>query len=58
VAESLAILGQMKLSGHVDPDLFDVFVRERVWIDYARKFLEPAQIDEVDLHRIPGYPVT
>ena len=58
VAESLAILGQMKLSGHVDPDLFDVFVRERVWIDYARKFLESAQIDEVDLHRIPGYPVT
>jgi len=58
VAESLAILGQMKLSGHVDPDLFDVFVRERVWIDYARKFLEPAQIDEVDLQRIPGYPAT
>jgi HD-GYP domain-containing protein (c-di-GMP phosphodiesterase class II) len=58
VAESLAILGQMKLSGHVDPDLFDVFVRERVWVDYARKFLEPAQIDEVDLQRIPGYPVT
>jgi len=56
VAESLAILGQMKLSGHVDPDLFDVFVRERVWIDYARKFLDPAQIDEVDLERIPGYP--
>jgi len=56
VAESLAILGQMKLSGHVDPDLFDVFVRERVWIDYARKFLDPAQIDDVDLERIPGYP--
>ena len=56
VAESLAILGQMKLSGHVDPDLFDVFMRERVWIDYARKFLDPAQIDEVDLERIPGYP--
>ena len=56
VAESLAILGQMKVSGHVDPDLFDVFMRERVWIDYARKFLDPAQIDEVDLERIPGYP--
>jgi HD-GYP domain-containing protein (c-di-GMP phosphodiesterase class II) len=54
VAESLAILGQMKLSGHVDPDLFDVFLRERVWLDYARKFLAPAQIDEVDLARIPG----
>ena len=58
VAESLAILGQMKLSGHVDPDLFDVFVRERVWIDYARKFLDPAQIDAVDLQQIPGSPAT
>jgi len=56
VAESLAILGQMNLSGHVDPYLFEVFVRERVWVDYARKFLDPAQIDEVDLERIPGYP--
>jgi HD-GYP domain-containing protein (c-di-GMP phosphodiesterase class II) len=56
VAESLAILGQMKLSGHVDPDLFDVFLRERVWLDYARKFLSPEQIDEVDLARVPGSP--
>ncbi len=56
VAESLAILGQMKLSSHVDPDLFDVFLRERVWLDYARKFLSPEQIDEVDLARVPGSP--
>ena len=55
IAESLAILGQMRVSGHVDPDLFDLFVRERVWVDYARKFLDPAQIEEVDLKRIPGY---
>jgi HD-GYP domain-containing protein (c-di-GMP phosphodiesterase class II) len=56
VSEALTILGQMKLSGHVDPDLFDVFVRERVWAEYARKFLDPAQIDEVDLANIPGHP--
>ena len=55
VSEALTMLGEMKLSGHVDPDLFDVFVRERVWEDYAREFLEPAQIDEVDPARIPGY---
>ena len=54
VAESLSILGQMKLAGHVDPDLFDVFLRERVWLDYARKFLDPAQIDEVDLNHVQG----
>ena len=56
VSEALAILGEMKLSGHVDPDLFDVFLRERVWADYAKKFLDPAQIDEVDPSGIPGHP--
>jgi HD domain len=54
VAESLAILGQMKESGHVDPDLFDVFLRERVWLEYARKFLAPGQIDDVDLAGLPA----
>ena len=29
LSESLAILGKMKLNGHVDPDLFDIFVREQ-----------------------------
>ncbi len=58
VAESLAILGQMKRSGHVDPDLFDVFLRERVWLDYARKFLDPAQIGEVDPAPAAGNPAT
>jgi len=48
IAESLAILERMKLSGHVDPDLFDLFVRERVYSDYARKFLDPAQLGDVD----------
>jgi HD-GYP domain-containing protein (c-di-GMP phosphodiesterase class II) len=55
VSEAIAILGEMKLSGHVDPDLFDVFVRERVWEAYARTFLDPAQIDDVDPARIPGF---
>lgn len=58
IAESLAILGQMKVSGHVDPDLFDLFLRERIWFDYAQKFLDPVQIDEVDLARVPGSAVT
>ena len=56
MTESLAILGQMKLAGHVDPDLFDVFLREGVWLDYARRFLAPEQIDAVDRSRIPGDP--
>ena len=55
LSESLEILGRMKLGGHVDPDLFDIFVRDRVYLRYAREFLDPEQIDEVDESRIPGY---
>jgi HD-GYP domain-containing protein (c-di-GMP phosphodiesterase class II) len=55
LSESLAILGRMRLNGHVDPDLFDVFVRRKVYLAYAAKFLDPAQIDAVDEHAIPGY---
>lgn len=55
LSESLFILGKLKLSGHIDPDLFDIFVREKVYLSYAQQFLDPAQIDAVDESRIPGY---
>ena len=55
LSESLFILGNFKLSGHIDPDLFDVFIREEIYLDYARKFLSPEQIDEVDVSKIPGF---
>jgi len=55
LTEALEILGKFKLGGHIDPDLFDVFVREKVYLDYAQQFLDPEQIDEVDPAKIPGY---
>ena len=55
LTESLTILGKFKLGGHIDPDLFDVFVREKVYLSYAQQFLDPEQIDEVDVSKIPGY---
>ncbi len=55
LTEALTILGRMKEDRHVDPDLFDVFIRRKVYLDYAKRFLEPYQIDEVDESRIPGY---
>ena len=54
LTESLTILGRMKLEHHVDPDLFDVFLRERVYLEYARRFLPPEQIDRIDWAKIPG----
>lgn len=55
LAEAVTILGRMTLKGHIDPDLFDVFVREKVYLQYAIEYMEPAQIDEVDEAAIPGY---
>jgi len=55
LSESLEILGKMKLGAHVDPDLFDVFIWEKVYEEYAQKFLDPKQVDEVDVTKIPGY---
>ena len=45
----------MKEDNHVDPDLFDVFIRERVYQSYADMFLDPEQIDAIDETAIPGY---
>ncbi len=45
----------MRLNGHVDPDLFDIFVRNRVYERYAREFMSPELIDAVDVTQIPGY---
>jgi HD-GYP domain-containing protein (c-di-GMP phosphodiesterase class II) len=55
LSESLEILGKFRQNGHIDPDLFDVFVRRRVYQRYAEMFLDPEQIDAVDESQIPGY---
>lgn len=55
LTESLEILGKFKENGHIDPDLFDVFVREKVYLEYAHRFLAAEQINEVDETNIPGY---
>ena len=55
LSESLEILGRMKQNQHIDPDLFDIFVRKKVYQRYAEMFLDGEQIDDVDESRIPGF---
>ncbi|MBF8272285.1 MAG: metal dependent phosphohydrolase [Magnetococcales bacterium] len=55
LSETLKILGFMKKDQHVDPDLFKVFIDEKVYMEYAQAYLEPKQIDEVSPNKIPGY---
>ncbi|MDQ6960860.1 MAG: HD domain-containing phosphohydrolase, partial [Mariprofundaceae bacterium] len=58
LSETLKILGFMKLSHHIDPDLFDVFINEKLYLDYARQFMAPELIDIEEPNEIPGYPFT
>ena len=55
LSESLSILGKFKLGGHIDPDLFDVFMWQKVYLTYAEKCMDKHQIDDVDLAQVPGY---
>ncbi|MEF8793664.1 MAG: HD domain-containing phosphohydrolase [Thiohalorhabdus sp.] len=55
LSEALTIMGRMCQDNHFDADVFDLFIRQRVYLDYARRFLKPEQIDEVDEPSIPGY---
>jgi len=55
LSECLSILGKMSIDKHIDHEIFEVFVREKVYLQYARAFLTAEQIDEVDHSKIPGY---
>jgi HD-GYP domain-containing protein (c-di-GMP phosphodiesterase class II) len=55
LSESLKILGFLKKEGHIDPDTFNLFVEEKLYLDYAKEHLKPEQIDEVIHANIPGY---
>ncbi|MBO9536795.1 HD family phosphohydrolase [Herbaspirillum sp.] len=53
--EAVEILAGFRARDHIDPDLFDIFIRSKVYQQYADKFMHPSQIDEVDLSKIPGH---
>ncbi|MET3131651.1 HD-GYP domain-containing protein (c-di-GMP phosphodiesterase class II) [Oxalobacteraceae bacterium GrIS 1.11] len=55
LSESLRILGNFSLNGHIDPDLFDIFIRSKVYLAFARKNMDERQIDAIDEADIPGY---
>jgi HD-GYP domain-containing protein (c-di-GMP phosphodiesterase class II) len=55
LSEVLNILGHMVRDHQIDPDLFDIFIRDGIWLDYARQYLQPEQIDAVNVSQIPGY---
>ncbi len=55
LSQAMNILGDMKVNGHIDPDLFDLFVSEGIYKRYAEEFLDPSRIDQIDFDSLPGY---
>lgn len=53
ISEALGIMAGFSRNGHVDPDLFEVFVRQKVYLRYAQQYLEPTQIDTVPGDALP-----
>ncbi len=48
LSESLRIMSVMVKHQHIDPDLFQLFVRSGVYRQYAERYLRPEQLDSVD----------
>jgi HD-GYP domain-containing protein (c-di-GMP phosphodiesterase class II) len=49
LSQAMRIMNEFKRNGHIDPDLFDVFVNSEVYRRYGERFLNPLQLDEVRL---------
>ena len=46
LSEVLRIMQEMKNTGHIDPDLYHIFVSRGVYLDYAKEYIDKGQLDE------------
>lgn len=45
LSEALNILDKMKNNGHLDPDLYDIFIEKKVYLRYAEQYIAEEQLD-------------
>lgn len=48
LSQALSILRNMVVQGHLDPDLYELFITHNVWLQYANEQLLPEQRDVHD----------
>lgn len=51
LSQSLGIMANMVAEKHLDASVFELFLRSGVYLDYAREYMRPEQIDTVDISR-------
>ena len=49
LSEAIKIMSFMVQDGHIDKELFKLFLRSGVYLDYAKAHLQPSQIDNFDI---------
>ena len=52
LSQALGIMVGMANGAHIDKELFSLFVRSGLHLEYARRFLQAEQIDEVDVEAL------
>jgi HD-GYP domain-containing protein (c-di-GMP phosphodiesterase class II) len=52
LSETLKIMSFMAKDNDIDPDIFRVFVKNRVYMQYAKKYLNQKQIDDVNIEEL------
>lgn len=45
LSQAVKIMGFMKKERHIDPDIYDLFMESRLFYDYAKREMNPDQID-------------
>ena len=48
LSEVLRIMRDMKNNGHLDPDLYELFIKSGVYMDYAKEYIDKDQIDDIN----------
>jgi HD-GYP domain-containing protein (c-di-GMP phosphodiesterase class II) len=47
--DAIRIMSFLKKDQHIDHELFELFLKSGVYLEYAREYLDPELIDEVDI---------
>ena len=56
LSEAIKIMSFMKKDQHIDPELFELFLRSGIYHQYAERFMNPEQIDEVNIAQYLSQP--
>ena len=49
LSDAVHIMGMMQKGGHFDPDLYRLFLASGIYRKYGEQYLDPDQVDEVDI---------